>query len=355
MGETLELLRAAVRPGVTHPGARHPRGDQHPRPRRRPVVQGLQPPAVPGDDLRLGQRRGGARHPRARARSPRVTSSRSTAAPSSRAGTATPRSRSPSARSPTTSSSCCGSPRSRCGAAWQPPASAVGSATSATPSRPTSARRAATASSRTTPATASAPRCTCRPTCPTYGRRGRGPAIVEGLALAVEPMVTLGSKHTDLLEDEWTVATVDGSCAAHFEHTFTVTPQGAWVLTAVDGGRGPPRRPRRPIRRTLTLDFAPTPATRGRLTRLEGSIPRQWCRQYGVRASGARCHWFAASGASGRDLRRPCAARTPISPSSQGATAWTSPPGSGSPPSPSPSRSSPSTWPSSAAGRTSRA
>ena len=74
------------------------------------------------------------------------------------------------------------------------------------------------------------------PNVPNYGRRGRGPAIVEGLALAVEPMVTLGSKHADLLEDEWTVATVDGSVAAHFEHTFTVTPQGAWVLTAVDGG-----------------------------------------------------------------------------------------------------------------------
>ena len=74
------------------------------------------------------------------------------------------------------------------------------------------------------------------PNVPNYGRRGRGPAIVEGLALAVEPMVTLGSKHTDLLEDEWTVATVDGSVAAHFEHTFTVTPQGTWVLTAVDGG-----------------------------------------------------------------------------------------------------------------------
>ena len=74
------------------------------------------------------------------------------------------------------------------------------------------------------------------PTVPNYGRRGRGPTIVEGLALAVEPMVTLGSKHTDLLEDEWTVATVDGSYAAHFEHPFTVTAQGPWVLTAVDGG-----------------------------------------------------------------------------------------------------------------------
>ena len=74
------------------------------------------------------------------------------------------------------------------------------------------------------------------PNVPNYGRRGRGPAIVEGLALAVEPMVTLGSKDTDLLEDEWTVATVDGSVAAHFEHTFTVTPEGSWVLTAIDGG-----------------------------------------------------------------------------------------------------------------------
>ena len=74
------------------------------------------------------------------------------------------------------------------------------------------------------------------PNVPNYGRAGRGPSIVEGLALAVEPMVTLGSKHTDLLADEWTVATVDGSIAAHFEHTFTVTPQGTWVLTAVDGG-----------------------------------------------------------------------------------------------------------------------
>jgi methionyl aminopeptidase len=49
-------------------------------------------------------------------------------------------------------------------------------------------------------------------------------------------MVTLDSKHTDLLEDEWTVTTVDGSFAAHFEHTFTLTDGGAWVLTAVDGG-----------------------------------------------------------------------------------------------------------------------
>ena len=62
------------------------------------------------------------------------------------------------------------------------------------------------------------------PNVPNYGRPGRGPKLERGLALAVEPMVTLGSKHTDLAEDEWTVITDDGSWAAHYEHTFTLTP-----------------------------------------------------------------------------------------------------------------------------------
>ena len=74
------------------------------------------------------------------------------------------------------------------------------------------------------------------PNVPNVGRPGRGPRLVEGLALAVEPMVTLGSNATDLDEDEWTVSTTDGSLAAHFEHTFTLTPNGPWVLTALDGG-----------------------------------------------------------------------------------------------------------------------
>ncbi len=74
------------------------------------------------------------------------------------------------------------------------------------------------------------------PNVPNVGRPGRGPRLVEGLALAVEPMVTLGGKETDLAEDEWTVVTNDGSTAAHFEHTFTLTANGPWVLTALDGG-----------------------------------------------------------------------------------------------------------------------
>ena len=74
------------------------------------------------------------------------------------------------------------------------------------------------------------------PNVPNVGRPGRGPRLVKGLALAVEPMVTLGTQDTEVLDDDWTVVTADGSRAAHFEHTFTLTPNGAWVLTALDGG-----------------------------------------------------------------------------------------------------------------------
>ena len=66
---------------------------------------------------------------------------------------------------------------------------------------------------------------------------GRGPKLEKGLALAVEPMVNLGSRLTQVLDDQWTVVTRDGSASAHFEHTFTLTEEGPWVLTALDGGK----------------------------------------------------------------------------------------------------------------------
>ena len=74
------------------------------------------------------------------------------------------------------------------------------------------------------------------PNVPNVGRPGRGPKLVPGIALAVEPMVTLGTRETTTLDDDWTVVTDDGSWAAHFEHSFALTPDGAWVLTALDGG-----------------------------------------------------------------------------------------------------------------------
>lgn len=74
------------------------------------------------------------------------------------------------------------------------------------------------------------------PDVPNVGRPGRGPRIVEGLVLAVEPMLTLGSPANRVLDDEWTVVTDDGRVACHWEHTITVTGAGVWVLTAADGG-----------------------------------------------------------------------------------------------------------------------
>jgi methionyl aminopeptidase len=70
-----------------------------------------------------------------------------------------------------------------------------------------------------------------------YGRAGKGPRLEPGMALAVEPMVTLGSRATRELDDGWTVVTVDGSWAAHWEHTVAILEDGPWVMTAEDGGR----------------------------------------------------------------------------------------------------------------------
>lgn len=74
------------------------------------------------------------------------------------------------------------------------------------------------------------------PPVPNYGKPGRGPLLTEGMAMAIEPMLVLGDRHTLLLEDDWTVVTADGSIAAHFEHTVAITQDGPIVTTAEDGG-----------------------------------------------------------------------------------------------------------------------
>lgn len=74
------------------------------------------------------------------------------------------------------------------------------------------------------------------PDVPNLGRAGKGPKIVPGLALAVEPMLTAGDPANSVLDDDWTVVTDDDSLACHWEHTMTVTETGIWVLTSPDGG-----------------------------------------------------------------------------------------------------------------------
>jgi methionyl aminopeptidase len=74
------------------------------------------------------------------------------------------------------------------------------------------------------------------PQVPNYRVAGRGPTVVEGSTLAIEPMVTLGNQANRVLDDGWTVVTTDGARAAHWEHSVAATTSGLWVLTAPDGG-----------------------------------------------------------------------------------------------------------------------
>jgi methionyl aminopeptidase len=69
------------------------------------------------------------------------------------------------------------------------------------------------------------------PFLPNEGQPGRGPFLVAGSVLAIEPMLTLGTTKTRILADEWTVVTADGSRAAHWEHTVAVTDEGPRILT----------------------------------------------------------------------------------------------------------------------------
>lgn len=70
------------------------------------------------------------------------------------------------------------------------------------------------------------------PPVPNYGAPGRGPELRPGMALAIEPMVTMGDWATRVLDDGWTVVTEDGGLCAHFEHTVALTDAGAEILTA---------------------------------------------------------------------------------------------------------------------------
>lgn len=75
------------------------------------------------------------------------------------------------------------------------------------------------------------------PDVPNYRVRGRSPRVRAGMCLALEPMLVLGTSDSRVLDDDWTVVSLDGSRAAHWEHSVAVHDEGIWVLTAADGGR----------------------------------------------------------------------------------------------------------------------
>jgi methionyl aminopeptidase len=71
------------------------------------------------------------------------------------------------------------------------------------------------------------------PQVPNYRTRQKGPELVPGMCLAIEPMFTLGSGDVAVMPDGWTVVTTDGSLAAHFEHTIAITDNGPEILTTI--------------------------------------------------------------------------------------------------------------------------
>lgn len=71
------------------------------------------------------------------------------------------------------------------------------------------------------------------PQLPNYGIPGRGLALRAGMTIALEPMVLIGTAHTRVTPDQWTVVSEDGSLTAHFEHTVAITESGPRILTAL--------------------------------------------------------------------------------------------------------------------------
>ncbi len=79
------------------------------------------------------------------------------------------------------------------------------------------------------------------PPVPNFVQAGRDPRLSTGMCLAIEPMVNEGGRHVKILNDKWTVVTMDGSRSAHFERSVSITDSGPWILaeprTVVEGAK----------------------------------------------------------------------------------------------------------------------
>ena len=69
------------------------------------------------------------------------------------------------------------------------------------------------------------------PDVPNYGKKGTGPVLKEGMVICIEPMLNFGSANIGILDDDWTIVTLDGKPSAHYEHTVLVTHDGYEILT----------------------------------------------------------------------------------------------------------------------------
>ena len=71
------------------------------------------------------------------------------------------------------------------------------------------------------------------PEVPNFGKAGRGPKLLAGMTLAIEPMINIGTYKVKTLKDNWTVVTSDGSLSAHYENTVVILPDGPEILTLI--------------------------------------------------------------------------------------------------------------------------
>lgn len=72
------------------------------------------------------------------------------------------------------------------------------------------------------------------PQLPNYGQPGRGMLLRVGMTIAIEPMLLVGTPHTRVMPDQWTVVSADGSLTAHFEHSVAITENGPLILTTLE-------------------------------------------------------------------------------------------------------------------------
>ena len=72
------------------------------------------------------------------------------------------------------------------------------------------------------------------PEVPNFGRCGKGPRLYEGMTLAIEPMVNAGTYEVEVLDNDWTVVTLDGMLSAHYENTIAITANGVEILTQTE-------------------------------------------------------------------------------------------------------------------------
>jgi len=72
------------------------------------------------------------------------------------------------------------------------------------------------------------------PQVPNYGRRGRGKKLLNGLTIAIEPMINMGTEKVVTLDDEWTIVTADGKPSAHFEHDIAIVDGKPDILSTFD-------------------------------------------------------------------------------------------------------------------------